>query len=509
MKFETRGADSKKHGVYAAALAFTFVLIVWSTAFRGSFVRVTDTLYTFLSEKFGWLYLLVIFAFVAFCLILAFSRYGQKRLGADDATPRYSTVSWFAMLFCAGMGVGLVFWGVAEPLTHFEDPLGVEAGTEAAACFAMQASFMHWGLHPWAIYGILGLSMAYFSFRKGEKLLVSSTLIPVIGRKRAQGVVGKVVDVLTVVITATGISTTLGLSALQINGGISHLFPAVCVDLHTQIVIIVISAAAFIASAVSGVDKGVKTLSNINLALTLVFCTAAFIVGPQLEILNNLVSGMGDYLSGLIRESLHLSAYGGNEWVVNWRIFYWAWWISWAPFVGAFIARISEGRTIREFVLGVLIVPTIASCIWFAVFGSLGIHLGMDGILSHEVLAEAVNTPETALFTVLEQYPLHFPLSVLAMLLLFFFFITSADSGTLVLGIFSSDGQQEPSNLRKIVWGVIISLLAVGLLASGGLTSVQRVSIIMAFPFLFILPCCGCAVVKSLWKEDMTRKRKV
>ena len=294
MKFETRGADRKKHGVYAAALAFTFVLIVWSTAFRGSFVRVTDTLYTFLSEKFGWLYLLVIFAFVVFCLILAFSRYGQKRLGADDAAPRYSTVSWFAMLFCAGMGVGLVFWGVAEPLTHFEDPLGAEAGTEAAARFAMQASFMHWGLHPWAIYGILGLSMAYFSFRKGEKLLVSSTLIPVIGRKRAQGVVGKVVDVLTVVITATGISTTLGLSALQINGGISHLFPAVCVDLHTQIVIIVISAAAFIASAVSGVDKGVKTLSNINLALTLVFCTAAFIVGPQLEILNNLVSGMGD-----------------------------------------------------------------------------------------------------------------------------------------------------------------------------------------------------------------------
>lgn len=494
-------AKRKTNTVYLISLIVTFALALWSVVFNESFVKVTSTLFSYLSTNMGWLYLLVIAVFVAFCLILAFGKYGSIRLGPDDSRPEYSTFSWFAMLFCAGMGVGLVFWGVSEPLSHFISPDGMEGGTAEATAFAMKATFMHWGIHPWAIYGILGLSIAYFGFRKGEKNLISSAFIPLIGRKRAEGGIGKAVDVLTIVITVTGISTTLGLSALQINGGLSSLIPGMPTNLKTQIIIIAIVTVAFLCSAISGVNKGIKHLSNFNLILAIALAAFAFAVGPKIQILNNFVSGMGDYISGIVKESLNIHTYSDNSWVINWRVFYWAWWISWAPFVGCFTARISRGRTIREFVLGVLVVPAVASCVWFSVFGSLGINLGINGIIPLETLGELIATPETALFAVLNEYPLGAVLSVMAVLLLCTFFVTSADSGTFVLGMFSSDGQLDPSNVRKVTWGIAISVLAVGLLISGGLKSVQTVSIVIAFPFLFIMLACCWAIVKSLKNE--------
>ena len=501
---EKRGGASV-HLVYILSVVITLLVAGWSILMTDSFVRISELLYGYLSRDMGWLYLIIIAFFVGFSLFLAFSRYGSIRLGRDDSCPQYTTISWFAMLFCAGMGVGLVFWGVSEPLSHFLAPDGIEGGTAEAADFAIEATFMHWGLHPWAIYGVIGLAIAYFGFRKGEKNLISSSFIPIIGREKAEGPFGKLIDVITVFITIMGISTSLGLGALQINGGLSYLTD-VDFSLKTQILIIVVVTAVFTLSSVSGVDRGIKLLSNFNLVLAIILALLAFLVGPKLEIVNSLVDGIGGYVSGIVEESLKLHIYGDNSWIISWRVFYWAWWISWGPFVGCFIARISRGRTIREFVIGVLLVPTGASCIWFAIFGNLGIQLGIEGVFSAEELTEMVATPETALFTVLHQYPFGTVLSVIAILLLFTFFITSADSGTFVLGMFSSDGALDPSNKRKISWAVMIALLAVGLLLSGGLNAIQTISLVIAFPFLFIMLVCCWALMKSLREEKLPER---
>lgn len=501
-KFEEKRGAGAKHFVYIVSVIVTLLVAGWSIVMTDSFVKVSELLYGYLSRDMGWLYLIIIAFFVAFCLFLAFSKYGKVRLGGDDSRPQYNTISWFAMLFCAGMGVGLVFWGVSEPLSHFLSPDGMEGGTPEAADFAIEATFMHWGLHPWAIYGVIGLALAYFSFRRGEKNLISSSFIPIIGREKAEGPLGKFIDIITVFITIMGISTSLGLGALQINGGLSYL-TEVPFSLKTQIIIIAVVTVVFTLSSVSGVDKGIKLLSNFNLVLAIGLAVLAFLVGPKLEIVNSLVDGIGGYLSSIIEESLKIHIYGDNSWIISWRVFYWAWWISWGPFVGCFIARISKGRTIREFVIGVLVVPMLASCVWFAIFGNLGIQLGMDNVFSAAQLSEMVATPETALFTVLNEYPLGTILSVVAILLLFTFFITSADSGTFVLGMFSSDGNLDPSNRRKISWAVIIALLAVGLLISGGLNAIQTISLVIAFPFLFIMLACCWSLLKSLREEKL------
>lgn len=495
--------NGKRHTVYALSVTLTLVVAAWAILFNESFVAISTYLYDILSNNFGWMYLLVIAGFVLFCVYVAASKYGNIRLGKDDDRPEYSTVSWFAMLFCAGMGIGLVFWGVSEPLSHFLNPDGIAGGTPEAAEFAMKSTFMHWGLHPWAIYGVIGLTIAYFGFRKGEKNLMSSALIPIVGKKSAEGPLGKSIDVMAVFITVMGVSTSLGLGALQINGGLNYL-AGIPFSLKSQIIIILIVTVVFTISSISGVDKGIKILSNTNLILAALLALIAFLVGPKIEIVNSLVNGLGEYFSDIIKESLAIHGYDDNSWIIGWRVFYWAWWISWGPFVGCFIARISKGRTIREFVIGVLLVPTIASCVWFAVFGNMGINLGLKGILPLEKLAEMVATPETALFMVLHEYPLGTLLSVIAILLLFTFFVTSADSGTFVLGMFSSDGQLDPSTFRKVVWAAIISLLATGLLISGGLKAIQTISLVVAFPFLFIMLLCCWAMLKS-FKDEMHR----
>lgn len=495
--------EKKNNMVFYISLALCAFIAIWAVAFNESFTVVSNGIFSFLTVNFGWLYMLAMLFFVIFVIIIACSKYGKIRLGSDDSRPEYSTVSWFAMLFGAGMGVGLVFWGISEPISHFINPIsGIEGGTAEAADFAMKASFMHWGIHPWANYAIIGLALAYFQFRKNKPGLISSVLEPLLGEKGVKGPVGKLVDILAVFATVAGVVTSLGLGVLQINSGLNYLF-GIPTTLIIQIIIIAIISVIYIWTAVSGVDKGIKMISDANLYIAFALMIFAVLVGPKIEIVNNLINGLGGYLGNIIEDSLALSTYADNSWTLGWRIFYWAWWIAWAPFVGIFIARISKGRTIREFIMGVVLAPSIGSIIWFAIFGTLGIDLGMKGTLTSEVLAEVAAVPEKGLFVVMKEYPLGMVLSIVALVLLCTFFITSANSGTFVLSMLSSEGALNPPNGKKILWGLIQSVMAVGLLIAGGLKPLQSISIAAAFPFIFIMIAVCVSLVKALKKEKV------
>lgn len=492
----------KSNSVYIISLIITAVIAVWSIFFKDSFTSLSDKIFSILTVDFGWSYLVSMTAFVGFCIFIAFSKYGKIKLGPDDSKPEYNTISWFAMLFGAGMGVGLVFWGVAEPLSHFIAPMGLEPGTAEAADFAMKTSFMHWGIHPWANYCIIGLALAYFQFRKGKPGLISSIFEPLIGEKGVKGPIGKTIDILAIFATVAGVTTSLGLGVLQINSGINYLF-GIPETLLIQIIIIVIFSVIYIWSAVAGIEKGIKIVSDINLYLAFGLMVVAVIIGPNLNMINSFVNGLGQYIGNFVSDSLYTNTYGDNSWVNAWRIFYWAWWIAWAPFVGAFIARISKGRTIKEFIFGVVLAPAIGSMIWFAIFGSLGINLGIEGTLSTEVMTKIVSSPETALFIVMENYSLGKILSIVSMILVCTFFVTSANSGTFVLSMLSTEGNLNPPNSKKVVWGVVQSLLAIGLLIAGGLKPLQTISIVAAFPFIFIMIFACVSLIKALKKEKV------
>lgn len=486
--------------VFEISLWISLILTIFTIFFNSQFSDISNILFGIITENFSWLYLSAMLLFVIFILALACMKYGDIRLGADDSKPEYSTFSWFAMLFCAGMGVGLVFWGVSEPVAHFVNPMGIEGGTVEAANFAFKSAFMHWGIHPWANYAVVGLSLAYFQFRKNKPGLMSSVMEPLIGEQRVRGWAGKLVDILAAFATVAGIVTSLGLGVLQINSGLNTML-GLPNNLIVQIVIIAIVTAVFMWSAISGINKGVKLLSNFNVILALLLMVCAFVIGPKLEIVNNLINGIGNYIGNFMQDSLSLSAYGDTSWIKAWRIFYWAWWIAWAPFVGIFIARISKGRTIREFILGVVLAPTLASMVWFAIFGTYGIHLGMAGTLSSGELQKIAAVPESGLFTVFSYYPFGSLLAAAAIILLLTFFITSADSGTYVLAMLSSKGNLNPPNYKKVIWGVVQSALSVGLLIAGGLKPLQTISIVAAFPFMFIMLAACVALLKALRQE--------
>lgn len=487
--------------VFIISLVITLLIALFAIYYNSTFKSFSDIAFAFITDNFSWMYLAIMFIFVIFVVAIACSKYGKIKLGDDDSKPEYSTLSWFAMLFCAGMGVGLVFWGISEPISHFINPInGIESGSIEAAEFAFKSVFMHWGVQPWAAYGVIGLSLAYFQFRKKKPGLISSLIEPLFGKKATKGWIGNLVDILAVFATVAGVVTSLGLGVLQISSGLETVFH-ISNTLMLQIVIIVLITVVFIASAVSGINRGVKILSNLTLILAGVFMIVCFIFGPKIEILNNLVTGVGNYLNDFFVDSLSISTYGDSAWVKGWRIFYWAWWIAWAPFVGVFIARISKGRTIREFIAGVVLAPTLASIVWFSIFGSLGISLGMNGILETKALQQVAAIPESGLFLILKQYPLATATSLIALFLLISFFITSADSGTFVLSMLSSKGNMNPPNIKKVLWGIIQSLLAIALLIAGGLKPLQTISIVAAFPFMFIMIAAIIALFKELKKE--------
>ena len=492
------GEKKGKNTVFYVSLIIVGIIAVWSVAFNDSFTVVANAAFKVLTTDFGWLYLISMIIFFGFIVYFAFGKYGKIRLGSDDSRPEYSNITWFGLLFGCGMGVGLVFWGVAEPLTYYLNPTdGIEAASQASANFAFENFFMHWGILPWANYAVIGLALAYFMFRKNKKGLLSVMLEPLIGEKLANGWLGKVVDILGVFATVAGVVTSLGLGTLQINAGFNYLF-GVPINLVVEIIIIIIVSFLYIGSAVSGLDKGIKIISDTNLYVAIGLLAVCFIVGPKVETLNAFVNGMGQYIGNFIPTALKINSYSDNSWFGSWRLFYWAWFIAWAPFVGVFVARISKGRTIREFVLGVVLVPTIASCIWGAVFGNLGINLGEKGLMAIEKLQEAVATPEVGLFVVLGQYPLGFILSLVALVSLCAFFVTSANSGVYVLSMLSTDGAINPPNGRKILWGVIQSVMAIGLLMAGGLKPLQTISLVAAFLFIFVMLGTIAAFIKSL-----------
>ena len=495
------GEKKGKNTVFYVSLIIVGIIAVWSVAFNDSFTVVANAAFKVLTTDFGWLYLISMIIFFGFIVYFAFGKYGKIRLGSDDSRPEYSNITWFGLLFGCGMGVGLVFWGVAEPLTYYLNPTdGIEAASQASANFAFENFFMHWGILPWANYAVIGLALAYFMFRKNKKGLLSVILEPLIGEKLANGWLGKVVDILGVFATVAGVVTSLGLGTLQINAGFNYLF-GVPINLVVEIIIIIIVSFLYIGSAVSGLDKGIKIISDTNLYVAIGLLAVCFIVGPKVETLNAFVNGMGQYIGNFIPTALKINSYSDNSWFGSWRLFYWAWFIAWAPFVGVFVARISKGRTIREFVLGVVLVPTIASCIWGAVFGNLGINLGEKGLMAIEKLQEAVATPEVGLFVVLGQYPLGFILSLVALVSLCAFFVTSANSGVYVLSMLSTDGAINPPNGRKILWGVIQSVMAIGLLMAGGLKPLQTISLVAAFLFIFVMLGTIAAFIKVLKEE--------
>ena len=431
-------------------------IVLWGVIAPASLGGVFDTALAAITRNFGWFYLWVVLGLVVLALVLAFSRYGDLKLGGEDDEPEFSIGAWFAMLFAAGMGIGLVFWGVAEPISHYgAPPPGIAVNTPEAANAAMRYSFFHWGLHPWAVYSIVALAIAFFQFRRGGSALVSTAVeaLPWAPMKK----LGPVVNVLAVIATAFGVAASLGMGALQINSGLAAV-AGVPVSPTAQVVIIAVTTALFLVSALSGLGRGIKWLSSANLVMAALLALAVFLLGPTVAIVDTFTTTLGSYASELVRMSLRMTPFRDSGWVGGWTVFYWAWWVSWSPFVGLFIARVSRGRTIREFILGTVLAPTLAAFVWFSVFG--GTALNME-IMQGLPIAEAVGADvSTALFAMFDTLPLSGLLSGIATVLVLVFFVTSGDSATLVLGMMSTGGQANPSARVKIIWGVLVSGIA-------------------------------------------------
>jgi glycine betaine transporter len=498
--------------VFSISVILAAIFIIWGAIPGSNLGSVTNLIQTFIIDKFGWFYLLAATAFLVFALTLIFTKYGNIRLGKDTDRPDYSYISWFAMLFSAGMGIGLVFWGVAEPMYHYYGPPVGEGPSIESAKIAMRYSFFHWGLHPWAIYTIIGLALAYFKFRKGASGVISSVFKPLFG-DRIYGPLGTTIDVIAVFATIFGVATSLGFGASQISGGISYLFPNIGNDKVTQLIVILVVTVLFMLSAQTGLNKGIKYLSNTNIVLAIGLMLFLLFAGPTNFIMNMFTNTIGSYLQNLPSMSFKLNPFeqlalkkGESTFAQAWTIFYWAWWIAWAPFVGTFIARISKGRTVREFVLGVLGVPTIFGGLWFSVFGGSAIYLdqikeaGIKQVMDSEGI-------EVALFSVLAEFPFGFIMSLLAILLISTFFITSADSATFVLGMQTTNGSLNPPNSVKFTWGIIQSAAAAVLLWTGGLAALQTASIIAAFPFTIIMILMVLSLIKSFKSEVIPRTK--
>jgi choline/glycine/proline betaine transport protein len=459
-------------------------------------------LQSWLLTNLGWLYMGSVAGFFILVVYLAFSRFGHLRLGADDSEPEYSYGSWFAMLFSAGMGIGLMFFGVSEPMTHFLEPPIGEGGTIDAARNAMQVTFFHWGLHAWAIYIIIGLALAYFAFRHDLPLTLRSALYPVIGDK-IHGKLGNAVDIFAILGTMFGVATSLGIGVMQVNAGLNYLF-GLPVSVLVQVALIAAITCAATVSVVAGLDAGIRRLSELNLLLALLLMVFVLVAGPTVMLLSSLIQNIGMYLSGLVDMTFRIYAYEPNDWIGNWTLFYWAWWISWSPFVGMFIARISRGRTIREFILGVLLVPSGFTFLWLTVFGNSGLWLEM-----HETgvgLASAVQTNmPTAIFVLLEQLPLTAITSALATMLIVTFFVTSSDSGSLVIDIISSGGAENPPVWQRIFWAVSEGAVAATLLLAGGLSALQTAAISSALPLIIVMFLVCYGLMKALHAEPSVR----
>ncbi|TLS36156.1 BCCT family transporter [Pseudalkalibacillus caeni] len=486
---------------WVSAIVITLI-VIWGAAAPQGFAKIAGSVYNFTTNEFGWFYLLSVIFFVLFCLYLAIGKYGKVKLGKEGDKPEYSYFTWVGMLFSAGFGVGLVFWGVAEPMTHFANPpfgLGVEGGTEEAARTAMRYSFFHWGIHQWSVFTVVGLAMSYFQYKKERRSLISETILSE-GKSKSKKKAGikKTINILAVIATVMGVATSLGMGILQINGGLNYMYD-IPQNAGIQLAITGALLVLYLWSSTSGLNKGIKILSNLNLGLALVLMLFVLFLGPTVFILESFTLAIGDYIQHFMEMSFYMTPYKGGTWVKDWTVFYWAWVIAWSPFIGAFVARISRGRTIREMVFGVLIVPPLIAMVWIAIFGGAALHL--DLFENAGIAAAVGNDVTSALFVTLENFPFTTILSGLSIFLICVFLVTSADSATFVLGMMTSDGKLNPSMFSKVVWGVLIAAISAVLIISSGLQGLQTASLIAALPFTIILILMCFSLFNSLRKD--------
>ena len=486
--------------VFAVAAGMSLLFLLVGVLFKDDLATVVGDVLSWILTNLGWLFVLSTAAFLVFVIFLAVSPYGRIRLGKDDDRPEFRTVSWIAMMFSAGMGIGLMFFGVAEPISHLAaPPLGLaKPGTDAAAATAMEYTYFHWALHPWALYALVGLALGYFCFRKGQPNLISTVFRPLLG-DRVDGPIGKSIDILAIFATMFGSATSLGLGALQINSGLNFVWD---VEQTTGLAVLIIAVLTllFVVSAVSGVERGVQWLSNFNMLVAILLLLFILVAGPTVFIFGTLVEATGDYFGGLVGRSFRTGAFGGAEWLGSWTIFYWVWWMSWTPFVGTFLARISKGRTIREFVIGVLLVPSGVSFIWFAILGGAAINLQLTGQAN---LADAVAQPEVALFTLLEEFPLATVTSILVIVLVAVFFVSGADAASIVMGMLTCRGILEPPRAIVAFWGAAMGGVAITLLLAGGLETLRDAAIVVGAPFALVMIGIAVSFFKSLRQERL------
>ncbi|MGH3446681.1 MAG: BCCT family transporter [Nocardioidaceae bacterium] len=476
--------------VFSVALGLILIFVVLGALFPDQTGDIADTALDWVLAHFGWMFILGVAAFVTFTLLLAFSRYGRIPLGKSGEKPEFSTVSWIALMFGAGMGVGLVFYGVAEPIDHLGDPppgSGVQKGTMEAARVSMQYSFFHWGIQPWAIYSVVGLALAYSTYRKGRGNLLSAPFTPILGDP--ENAWGKAINIFAIVVTKFGSATSMGLAGLEIAAGLSYVFGIKPTD-TVAVIVILIMTVIFVITAVSGVERGMKYASNINLGLAFLLMLFVLSVGPTIFILDAFGRSTGDYLFNFITMTFHTAGFGSAGalgWLSNWTIFYWAWWISWALHVGTFLARVSRGRTIREFVAGVVIIPTLGGMVWFSILGGAGLHLQLTGQQDIAAAQAGSAGQAAALFSMLQAYPAFTVVGILAILLVAIFFITGADTGAMVLGMLSSHGRPEPRHSVSVIWGSMTGVVAIVLIFVGGLGAIQTFVILAASPFIIVM----------------------
>ncbi len=490
--------------VFVISSSIILALALGGGLFPNEAASTMATVQGFVLETFGWFYLLAVGIFVFVALFLAIGRYGDLKLGADDSEPDYPYSSWLAMLFAAGMGIGLMYYAVAEPILHYSVPPEAEPGSAQAASQAMSIVFFHWGIHAWAIYAVVGLSLAYFSFRYNLPLSIRAGFYPLF-RERIYGPIGHTVDIFAICSTMFGIATSLGLGVLQINAGLNHLFD-VPQTVFVQIGLIAVVTAVATLSVVSGLDVGIRRLSEGNLLIAIALMLFVLVTGPTEFLFRAFVQNVGTYLDGLLERTFMVYAYEPRDWIKDWTLFYWAWWISWSPFVGMFIARISRGRTVREFVVGVLFVPAAFTFFWMTVFGNASIALDMttaNGAISQAVGADI----STALFRFFEYLPFSTFTSVLSVLLVAIFFVTSADSGAMVVDTIASGGTSETPLWQRLYWCSLEGLIAAALLLAGGLTALQTMTLVSALPFSVILLLLAFGLLRGM-KADVARREE-
>ncbi|WP_201583064.1 BCCT family transporter [Psychrobacter jeotgali] len=498
--------------VFLTSTILILAFIIFGALFNAQAEIVFGQAKEFVSLRFGWFFILVINATVLMSIYMIFSRYGDIRLGHQTEKPEYNLISWIGMLFSAGIGIGLLYWGTAEPLYHYmAPPLGAGETVESAK-LAMNISFLHYGFHVWALYGMVALALAYFHYRRGLPLAIRSTLYPLLGKK-IYGGWGHTVDTLAVFGTMFGVVTTLGLGVLQINSGLESLF-GIPNNISVQIILIIVITILAGMSLFLGLDKGIKRLSDINIFLTIVLLSFVIILGPTQFIFNSFIENIGNYLHQVIPLGFWTESYEGQEnWQASWTIFYWAWWISWSPFVGVFVARISRGRTIREFTLGVLLIPVAILFLWFTAFGGSAVHMELLSVLDPSIaspgLVEAVSADTgSAIFKLMETYPFTAAVNLLIVLMIVLWFVTSSDSASFVIDMLTSGGDTDPPKIQRLFWAGTEGVIAAVLLAAGGLSALQAASIVSGLPFAVVILVMMYSLLRGLSRDHLILYRQ-